>query len=141
MSKTKDLVRPSRDGDQFHYTWAARCCLRLLPFDAKLRAVTIEGASPSEATAEDSVTIGEELIDVGEYYDSENLEQATLIRYLQLKHSTLRADEAWTPSGLEKTLNGFAERYKALQQRFKAVDLNGKLEFWSFPIARSIPTS
>ena len=130
MSKTKDLVRPSRDGDQFHYTWAARCCLRLLPFDAKLRAVTIEGASPSEATAEDSVTIGEELIDVGEYYDSENLEQATLIRYLQLKHSTLRADEAWTPSGLEKTLNGFAERYKALQQRFKAVDLNGKLEFW-----------
>jgi hypothetical protein len=25
-----DLVRSSRDGDQFHYYWAARQCLKLL---------------------------------------------------------------------------------------------------------------
>lgn len=129
MSNT-NLVRPSRDGDQFHYLWAARRCLLLLAPNASLRAVTIEGASPSEATAADRITSGEELIDVGEYYGSENLEEATLIRYTQLKHSTLRADEAWTPSGLEKTLSGFAKRYKALRQRLRAEDLDSKLEFW-----------
>lgn len=129
MAET-NLVRPSRDGDQFHYWWAARRCLLLLSPGASLRAITIEGASPSEAAAEDRITTGEELIDVGEYYGSEHRERATLIRYIQLKHSTLRADEAWTPSGLEKTLSGFAERYKALQEHPNTIDLNGKLEFW-----------
>ena len=125
-----NLVRPSRDGDQFHYTWAARRCLLLLSPDASLKAVTIEGPSLSEVAEADPITIGEELIDVGEYYGSENLEQATLIKYIQLKHSTLRNDVAWTPSGLEKTLKGFAERYKKLQQYLRTEDLNGKLEFW-----------
>lgn len=129
MSET-NLVRPSRDGDQFHYLWAARRCLLLLSPNASLKAVTIEGPSLSEAAEADRVATGEELIDVGEYYGSENLERATQIRYIQLKHSTLRADEAWTPSGLEKTLKGFAARYKALQQRLRAEDLNDKLEFW-----------
>jgi hypothetical protein len=125
-----NLVRPSRDGDQFHYLWAARRCLLLLSPNASLKAVTIEGSSPSESPEADRITRGEELIDVGEYYGSENLEHAALIRYIQLKHSTLRVNEAWTPSGLEKTLKGFAERYNALQQRLRAEDLNGKLEFW-----------
>ncbi|MCX5720553.1 MAG: hypothetical protein NT179_00795 [Nitrospirae bacterium] len=125
-----NLVGPSRDGDQFHYWWAARRCLLLLSPVASLKAITIEGASPSEEAAEDRITTGEELIDVGEYYGSEHRERATLIRYIQLKHSTLRANEAWTPSGLEKTLTGFAERYKALQEHPNTIDLNGKLEFW-----------
>jgi len=44
-------LRPSRDGDQFHYWWAARICLLLLSPDTTLRAVTTEGSSPSEAEA------------------------------------------------------------------------------------------
>lgn len=124
MSETK-LVRASQDGDQFHYVWAARHCLLLISPTSSLKAITIEGASPSEAAAENRVTTGEEMIDVGEYYGSESLEKATLIRYIQLKHSTFRVDEAWVPSELEKTLTEFAERYKALKERF-----NGKLEFW-----------
>lgn len=125
-----NLVRPSRDGDQFHYFWAARRCLQLLSPDASLRAVTIEGASRLEAGVAEPVATGEELIDVAEYYGSESLEAATLIRYIQVKHSTVRPDEAWSPSGLEKTLKGFAARYTALQQRFLADALNRKLEFW-----------
>lgn len=124
-----DVVRYSRDGDQFHYFWAARRCLLLLSPNSSLKAITIEGASPSEASVADPVTTREELIDVGEYYGSENLEQATLIRYIQLKHSTVRTDKAWMPSELEKTLEGFAKRYKALQQHFSTTALNGKLEF------------
>ncbi len=124
-----DLVRYSRDGDQFHYFWAARRCLLLLSPNSSLKAITIEGASPSEASDAGRITTGEELIDVGEYYGSENLEQATLIRYIQLKHSTVRTDKAWVPSELKKTLEGFAKRYKVLQQQ-STIDLNGKLEFY-----------
>ena len=96
------VVRASRDGDQFHYWWAARRCLLLLSPTATLKAVTIEGASQSEGGAAGHIATGEELIDVGEYYGDENISRATLIRYFQVKHSTLRTDLAWTPSELEK---------------------------------------
>ena len=46
------LVRPSREGDQFHYVWAARRSLRLLLPSSGLVAVTIEGASPSDMQAQ-----------------------------------------------------------------------------------------
>ncbi len=124
-----DIVRYSRDGDQFHYFWVARRCLLLLSSNSSLKAITIEGASPSEVSNEGLTTTGEELIDVGEYYGSENLEHAILIRYIQLKHSTVRTDKAWMPSELKKTIKGFAGRYKALHQLFSTIDLNGKLEF------------
>jgi hypothetical protein len=57
-------VRASRDGDQFHYLWAARRCLRLLSATSGLVAITIEGASPSESSTGNAVEAGEELIDV-----------------------------------------------------------------------------
>ena len=123
---TSNLVRSSRDGDQFHYLWAARRCLLLLSPASGLVAVSIEGASTSESDGGDQVEEGEEIIDVGEYYGSEAIEEATLIRYTQLKHSTQRANQAWTASGLEKTLHGFAKRYKA----FGGTETIGdKLEF------------
>ena len=128
MTKT-NLVRASRDGDCFHYFWAARRCLLLLSPTAALKAVTIEGPSVSEVGNAEPILTGEELIDVGEYYGSENLEQATLIKYIQVKHSTVRTDQAWTPSELEKTLKGFAARYGDLQQRLSTSNLSGKLEF------------
>ncbi|WP_108126722.1 AVAST type 3 anti-phage nuclease/ATPase Avs3a [Saccharospirillum mangrovi] len=129
MSDT-DLVRASRDGDQFHYLWAARRCLLLLSPNTTLKAITIEGASSSETGTSKPVTAGEELIDVGEYYGSATLEKATCIRYVQVKHSTLRIDKNWPPSELEKTLSRFAERYKAIQERFPNENLENKLEFW-----------
>jgi hypothetical protein len=92
-----DLVRPSRDGDQFHYHWAARQCLGLLRGSGDLAAVTIEGASAIEGPG--PVEEGEELIDVGLYYGSEKLDAARCVRYIQLKHSTRHAHDAWTASG------------------------------------------
>lgn len=129
MSNT-DLVRASRDGDQFHYIWAARRCLLLLSPDKNLRAITIEGASSSETGRAKAVTKGEELIDVAEYYGSEAIEQATNIRYIQVKHSTATPNKEWPAGGLKKTLKGFSERYVALKKLFSAEDLNSKLEFW-----------
>ncbi len=135
-----DLVRPSRDGDQFHYHWAARRCLELLPGVSDLVAVTIEGASSLEepqaaqralgdTTAGRAVEAGEELIDVGLYFGGENRQTATRIRYIQLKHSTRHANEPWTASGLEKTLRGFGQRYAELAKETSAKDVEQRFRF------------
>jgi hypothetical protein len=124
------LVRASRDGDQFHYLWAARRALWLLDPQSGLAAISIEGASPSELPTVGSVEAGEELIDIAEYYGSSNIEHASLVRYMQLKHSTLRVHEDWTPSALEKTIKGFAARYSALRRKLPRVSLHEKLELW-----------
>ncbi len=123
----RSLARPSRDGDQFHYVWAARRCLHLLSPNAKLKAVAIEGASPAESSP--TIKTGEDAIDVAEYYGSEAIEQATLVRYIQLKHSTFQAARPWSPSELEATVTQFAARYKELTDRYSVEGLRDKLEF------------
>ena len=110
-------VRFSRDGDQFHYSWAARRCLRLLSAKDGLTVISIEGSSPKEIQSGGSVEAGEESIDVGEYYGSEALHEATRIRYIQLKHSTQNPTQPWPPSGLKKTIRGFSERYREHEMR------------------------
>lgn len=57
------LVRASRDGDQFHYLWAARRALRLLTPESGLIAITIEGAATDELPGVEPVEVGEQLID------------------------------------------------------------------------------
>ncbi|MBP2233290.1 uncharacterized protein YeeX (DUF496 family) [Azospirillum agricola] len=124
----ENLVRPSRDGDQFHYHWAARQCLGLLPSASDLVAVTVEGASSRE-TGDGRIEDGEDFIDVGLYFGSESLDEARLVRYVQLKHSTRRADQAWTASGLQKTVEGFAKRYAELLKRFASDDVAQRFRF------------
>lgn len=91
-----DLLRPSRDGDQFHYTWAARQALRLLDERSGLCALYVEAVDPSEhpaasstdqhqragqppadapavaASWDDDVNLetGDEVIDLAEYWGS-----------------------------------------------------------------------
>ena len=114
-----DLVRSSRDGDQFHYYWAARQCLKLLLPGSGLAAVSIEGSSPEDPMAADEQgpdgdPTGEYVVDIAEYYGDVAPDAADKIVYRQLKHSTARADQPWTKSGLKKTLEGFARRFSAL---------------------------
>lgn len=123
------MVRASRDGDQFHYLWAARRCVRLLSPSSGLVAITIEGASPAEFPNGGMVETGEEVIDVAEYHGSQNIGQATRVRYIQLKHSTLQANDPWAPSGLRATLAKFAQRYGEMQERLDSESIAGKLEF------------
>ena len=129
-------VRPSRDGDQFHYLWAARRCLRLLSPETSLVCVSIEGCSPNESTA---IVTGEQQIDIAEYYGDENISRTRLVRYMQLKHSTVQSYVAWTASGLENTFKGFSARYTNLLESFSCDNLKGKLEFW-FVTNRPIST-
>ncbi len=81
--RDSDKVRPSRDGDQFHYLWAAHRCLRLLAPTSGLVAISINGVSPRETAPGESVEEGVEKIDLAEYHGSENWEEATLIRFRQ----------------------------------------------------------
>ncbi len=103
-------VGPSRSGDQFHYQWAARQCLGLLTGENGLVAVAIEGASLDEGDA--STSVGDEVIDVGLYYGSEDVTAAKSIRYVQLKHSSRRSHEPWTASGLKGTIESFNGRLR-----------------------------
>lgn len=122
-----DLVRATRDGDQFHYHWAARHCLSLLPGLSDMVAISIEGSSTAEGPG--STDEGDELIDVGFYFGSETLRDARLVRYVQLKHSTKRAHELWTASGLQNTLDGFSARFTELRKAFTWDELKDKLRF------------
>ena len=122
-------VRFSRDGDQFHYLWAARRCLRLLSAKDGLTAITIEDPSPDEIQNGGAAEAGDEEIDVGEYYGSEALKKATRVRYIQLKHSTQNPTQPWPPSGLEKTIRRFSERYRELQRRFAEGGFTTPVEF------------
>ncbi len=118
-----DLVRASRDGDQFHYLWAARRCLLLLCSDSRLESVTIEGVQASDLAE------GEELIDVAEYYRADKDNEPERVTYIQCKHSTLQRTKTWTPSELKKTLSKFAERFLALQKAAHAPDSFKEFEF------------
>ncbi|APQ13317.1 hypothetical protein BJP27_18105 [Pseudomonas oryzihabitans] len=122
-----DLVRPSRDGDQFHYHWAARQCLALLPGSGDLVAVTIEG--PSVIEGDEAPEEGDELIDVGLYHGAETLKEARYVRYIQLKHSTRHALDAWTASGLSKTIRGFTQRYAGLLEQYSVAEIEKKICF------------
>ncbi|MXP14545.1 NACHT domain-containing protein [Altererythrobacter confluentis] len=117
-------VSPSRDGDQFHYIRGAQLSLGLLKPDRDLVAVSIEGVPSS-----DDSTAGVEVIDLGLFYGSTELEKARRIHYRQFKHSTLRSEEPMTSSDLKKTLVGFAERYASLAEKFSAADIADRFRF------------
>ncbi|WP_434040578.1 AVAST type 3 anti-phage nuclease/ATPase Avs3a [Pseudomonas aeruginosa] len=117
-------VGPSRDGDQFHYSRASRLCLELLEAGSDLMVVSVEGISKK-----DSVSAGIESIDLALYYGSTSLPTARLVRYRQLKHSTLHASREWTASGLRKTLKDFALRFTALVGQFGVEDVCARFAF------------
>lgn len=123
---TISSVRPSRDGDQFHYYWAARQCLRLLPPNADLVAISIEGPAVTDGS---QVEEGIDSIDVAEYRGSTDPKTATHIRYIQLKHSSLRTDEEWIASDLAGTLKNFGARYLKFVEAYGEEDVARRFSF------------
>lgn len=126
MSGT-DLLRASRDGDQFHYHWAARQSLKLLAPGTDLAAIVVEGVSPQDTEGDD----GEDVIDIAEYYGSVRLSDADCVVYRQLKHSTHQVGVEWTASGLDKTLKGFAEKYRRIKSELPGSERKARFEFVS----------
>lgn len=106
-----DLVGYSRAGDEFHYRWAARRCLRLLYPKTPLQSIVIEGSLEPNVTEANKRETGEYVIDLAEY-SSKVGSNSTVISYYQLKHTTLREDTPFTLSDLRNTIEGFATRYR-----------------------------
>src|SRR6478735_4171555 len=98
LMEAAEYVRSSRDGDQFHYVWAARRSLHLLDPSSSLAMLVVEGTSDDDT---DSIS-GEEVIDLAEYYGSAELATADRIIYRQFKHSTVQSDTEWTKSWMKK---------------------------------------
>jgi len=128
---TPDVVRTSRDGDQFHYYWAARRCLELLSPGTNIVSIAIEGPSRNELDGNSTLTAGEHVVDVAEYSISEDLVAGGQVVYRQLKHSTVQQNEPWTMSGLSKTLKGFADRFKKLHELQPSQSASARFEFVS----------
>ena len=97
-----NLVGYSRAGDEFHYRWAARRCLRMLFPNSKLTSVVIEGSDDVNAA-------GEYVIDLTEYAMDQNEQQ--YIDYYQLKHTTILKEKPFQLSDLQDTIKGFSKRF------------------------------
>jgi hypothetical protein len=137
--QTNELVRPSRDGDQFHYLRGARLCLELLSPKGELMAVTIEGVPLDE-----DIAAGLDSIDLALYYGSSDIQHASQIHYRQFKHSTLQSEKEWTASGLKKSLADFAARYLELVSRFGRENVAKRFTFGfetNRPIASDVSDS
>ncbi len=104
-------VRSSRDGDRYHYYWAARRALCLLDLNSNLRAVWVEGL-PDEDQAD-----GDEVVDVAEFDGGDSADTATRALYTQVKHSTKRTGSPIVASELKKTLTKFAQLHREARRR------------------------
>ncbi|WP_182883913.1 hypothetical protein [Microbispora sp. H10949] len=114
-----ERVRASRDGDRFHYYWAARRALRLLDMTSDLKVVGVEGLPEGEEVT------GEEVIDVAEYHGGRDASTCRTFRYVQLKHSTMRTEDPIVASELKNTLEKFATIYRTEMEKGRET----KLEF------------
>jgi hypothetical protein len=113
-SNGTERVRASRDGDRFHYTWAAARLLKLLSPASDLQQVSIEGlgSAPSEAEPD-----GAEIIDLVEFYGPPG-EDFTSLEVRQFKHSTLHSNENVTLGDVRKILSKFAQLDYTLRQQY-----------------------
>lgn len=97
-------VRASRDGDRFHYVWAASRLLRLLDPATRLRQVTVEGTGTAPGEPEPD---GSEVIDIMEYYGEPDAPFSKVV-VTQLKHSTLHPDSRMGIADVGAILEKFA---------------------------------
>jgi hypothetical protein len=109
-----EQVRASRDGDRFHYTWAAARLLKLLSPATDLRQVSIEGLGSAPSKAEPD---GAEVIDLVEFYGPPG-EDFTSLEVRQFKHSTLHPNENVTLGEVRKILSKFAQLDEALRMQY-----------------------
>lgn len=115
-----DRVRASRDGDSFHYTWAARQLLRLLSPTSPLQYVTIEGMG--EPYSADELE-GSEIVDLAEHYGP-SAEEITHVKISQLKHSTLHPNQNLTLGDVSRILDKFAQLDSGLAKKYPDTTFN-----------------
>lgn len=114
QSTGAERVRASRDGDRFHYTWAAACLLRLLSPVTGLQQVSIEGLG---AVASEEEPDGAEVIDLVEFYGPPGA-GFTSLEVRQFKYSTLRPEENFALADICEVLGKFSRLDEALRLQY-----------------------
>jgi hypothetical protein len=84
----------------------------MLDPQSQMVMVTIEGTSP----AEQATGVGEEVIDLAEYYGTADVATAERVIYRQFKHSTVNDRSEWTSAWMKTTFVGFAKKYASLRK-------------------------
>ena len=112
-----DLIRPSRDGDQFHYLWAARRCLALLLATTDLVGIRVEGASADEPRSGSSTLAADAAIDIAQYYGDTESGRAQRVRYFAPQALDTLSRQRLDGHGSEDDLEAFAEKYGAVLQQ------------------------
>jgi hypothetical protein len=126
--KLIDSVRASRDGHEFHETWAARKALQLLLPTDNLVGIAIEGLSPVDQASAPSETV--EIADLTIYYGgycSFKLCRRAVIQ--QFKYSVSRAQKEFRGSDARKTVRKFAKTFRNHKKQYGEKAVKKKLEF------------
>lgn len=118
-SNASKRVRASRDGDRFHYTWAASKLLCMLNPADNLQQISVEGIDSSFTDDEPS---GSEVIDIVEYYGSSEEELDTLI-IRQFKYSTIRSDSNLSLSEVGSIIGKFVTLDADLRKIYHNVEI------------------
>ena len=126
--KKTDYVRASRDGHEFHETWAARLALRLvMPTDGFV-GISLEGPSPidQQGAADESVQIADATL----YYGKRpQFDWSNRVVVAQVKYSVGKGSAPFRASDAKKTIEKFAATYLDFKSRFGVQDVNKKLFF------------
>jgi NACHT domain len=128
VSKLVDSVRASRDGHEFHETWAARKALQLLLPTDNLVGIAIEGLSPVDQASALSETV--EIADLAIYYGKQSsFKQCQRKIIQQFKYSVSRAQKEFSESDSRKTVRKFVKTFRHYNQEYGENAVKRKLEF------------
>src|SRR6266542_6221086 len=101
-----DKVRASRDGHEFHETWAARKALQLVVPADDLVGIAVEGLSPPDQESASAKTV--EVADLALYFGKHpSFKAARSTVVVQLKYSHGSKEKPFRASDAKKTVEKF----------------------------------
>ena len=127
-SRKIDKVRASRDGHEFHEAWTARKATQLLWPHNDLKAIAVEGLSPTDQASTSSNTV--EVADITLYFgNGYTFGQASRIIFTQFKYSVANECKEFRASNAKKTIEKFSSAYRELKKKYGAQAVQDKVEF------------
>jgi hypothetical protein len=128
QSRPVDKVRASRDGHEFHETWAARKALQLLLPTDDLIGIAVEGLAPIDSVGAAPSTV--EIADLTLYYGVyPSFERANRVVTLQFKYSIGQEAAPFRLSDAKKTIQKFSAAFQNQIALHGASKVECKLEF------------
>ncbi len=123
-----DSVRASRDGHEFHETWAARKALQLLLPNDDLIGIAVESLAPADQAhaSKEAVEIADLILYHGEF---PTFDDSTKLVILQFKYSISSRSEEFGHSDAKKTIKKFAAAYRSYRRNYGKAKVDQRLEF------------